>query len=423
MNGYMFYHLMIGIFIVFSAFFSATETSILSARRLAIETLSSRGSKRASRSLYILDHVEEAIGMVLIGNNIVNISSTAFITYILTMAYNLNDTYLIAATILQTILFLFVCEIIPKLFSKSYAESFLLFFSLLILFFMRFLGPVSRVSLYFTEHLKRRFSIDSTQTGFLDTREDIATFFSIGHKEGIIDSDNRSYVSEFLSFRDSQAYEIMIPFADVVSVEAGTSIRELVSLFESSKFSRIPVYEGKKENITGYVYYRDILKGGVKSITGIIHNPVFIPETKNILDIYNDMSRYKIPLVFVINEYGDITGFITFEDIAEEIVGDINTSDHPGEDSIVMISERKYSLSGRLDIDYFIRFFGIDIRKRHFETLAGFLMSLNGAIPDRGDHIQYEGYEFIIEETGVRTIEKITMVLPASKKKKVSAQA
>lgn len=416
----MFYHVMIGIFIAFSAFFSATETSLISARRLSIETLGSKGHKGAKRSLYILDHVEEAVGMVLIGNNIVNVSSAAFITYILTIAYKLSDSYLITATIVQTIFFLFVCEIIPKLFSKSKAESFLMFFSFPIIFFMKVLGPISKVSLYFTEFLKRKFNITSTQTGFLNSREDIATFFSIGHKEGIIDSDNRSYVSEFLSFRDSQAYEIMIPFADVLSIEAESSIRELVAMIEGSKFSRIPVYENKKENITGFVYYRDILKSGVKHISDILNKPVFIPETRNIFDIYNDMSKRKIPLVFVVNEYGDTTGFITFEDIAEEIVGDINTSDHPGEDSIVMITDRRFMLSGRLDIDYFTRYFGIDLRKRHFETLAGFLMSINGNIPEKGDHIQYEGYEFIVEETGTRTIEKVMMLLPATKKKKIS---
>jgi len=420
MDSYLFYHIMISVCIVFSAFFSATETALLSSRRLSIETLVHRGHKGAVRSLYILDHVEIAISMVLIGNNIFNISSAAFITYVLTMAYNLNDTYLIIATIIQTVFFLFVCEIIPKLFSKSKAESFLISFSLLLIIFMKILGPAAKTFLSFTEFLKRRLNIKTPGSGFLDSREDIATFFSIGHKDGIIDSDNRSYVSEFLSFRDSQAYEIMIPFADVVSIDVDSSIKDLVTLIEKSKFSRIPVYENSRNNITGYVYYRDLLKGGVGQIRDILISPVFIPETRNIFDIYNDMSRRKIPLVFVVNEYGETSGFITFEDIAEEIVGDIDTSDHPGEDTIVMITERKYQLSGRLDIDYFIRYFGIDIRKRHFETLAGFLMSINGIIPEKGDHIQYEGYEFIVEETCTRTIEKVTMILPAKKKKKIS---
>jgi len=163
-----------------------------------------------------------------------------------------------------------------------------------------------------------------------------------------------------------------------------------------------------------------LLKGGVSKIRDILIDPVFIPETRNIFDIYNDMSRRNIPLVFVVNEYGDTTGFITFEDIAEEIVGDIDTSDHPGEDTIVMITDRKYQLSGRLDIDYFIRYFGIDIRKRHFETLAGFLMSIDGIIPEKGDRIHYEGCEFIVEEMSNRTIERVTMILPPAKKKKIS---
>ena len=408
---------MIGVFIIFSAFLSAIETALISARRLTIETLGSRGDRGAQRCIFILDHVEEAIGMVLIGNNIVNISATAFITYILTMAYHLGDSHLLIATVIQTLFFLFACEIIPKLFSKSKAESFLITFSMPVIVLMKLLSPLVRLSLLFTGFLKRKFNIDTAQAGFLTSREDIATFFSIGHRDGIIDSENRFYVSEFLSFRDSQAYEVMIPFADVVSIEAGSSLRELVSLIEKSKFSRIPVYENRKDNITGYVYYKDILKDDVEAISDILNKPVFIPETKNIFDIYNDMMKRKIPLLFVVNEYGDITGFITFEDIAEEIVGDIDTSDHPGEESIVMISERKYTLRGRLDIDYFIRYFGIDIRKRHFETLAGFLMSVSGGIPSRGEHIHYEGYDFIIEEAASHTIEKVTMIIPASKKK------
>jgi len=420
MDGYLFYHIMISVCIVFSAFFSATETALLSSRRLAIETLAHRGRKGAARSLYILDHAQTAISMVLIGNNIVNVSSAAFITYVLTTAYNLNDTYLIIATIIQTIFFLLVCEIMPKLFSKSKAESFLINFSLMIVFFMKVLGPPARMFLSFAEFLKHRFNIKSSGSRFLNSREDIATFFSIGHKDGIIDSDNRSYISELLSFRDSQAYEIMIPFVDVVSIDVDSSIKDLVTLIEKTKFSKIPVYEESSNNIIGYVYYRDLLKGGVSKIRDILIDPVFIPETRNIFDIYNDMSRRNIPLVFVVNEYGDTTGFITFEDIAEEIVGDIDTSDHPGEDTIVMITDRKYQLSGRLDIDYFIRYFGIDIRKRHFETLAGFLMSIDGIIPEKGDRIHYEGCEFIVEEMSNRTIERVTMILPPAKKKKIS---
>lgn len=417
MQDFIPYYFITGLCMLFSVFFSGIETAIISARRLTIETLNNKGNKGAHRGIYILDHVEEAIGMVLIGNNIVNISASAFITYILTKGYMLNDTGIIIATVIETIVLLLFCEIVPKIISKSNSESFLIFFSFPIILLMRVLKPLVIVSLSFTEFIKKRFDMDSKKTGLLNSREDIATYFSIGHKEGIIDLDNKFYVSEILSFRETQVYEVMIPFQDAVVIEIESPIRELVSLVEKTKFSRIPVYRDIKENVCGYVYYRDIFKGNVKTVSEILHKPVFIPETKNIFELYIDMTRRRIPMVFAVNEYGDTSGFLTVEDIAEEIVGDIDTADHSVEDSIIKINDRKYSLSGRLDIDYFIRYFNIDIRKKHFETLAGFLISLNGDIPSKGDHIRYEDCEFIIDEISQRRIEKVQLILPRGKKK------
>jgi len=282
---------------------------------------------------------------------------------------------------------------------------------------MALFRPLVKLSLAFTGLVKRLFNVESKKTGFINSREDITTFFSIGHKEGIIDIENQYYVSEILSFKETQAYEVMIPFSSVVSIDVNSPVKELVGLIERTKFSRIPIYSGKKENITGYVYYRDILKGDVERISDLVIPPVFIPETKNIFELYNEMSKRKSPMLFVVNEYGEISGFLTFEDIAEEIVGEIDTSDHPAEEVIVKLTERKYLLNGSLDIDYFTRFFGIDIMKGHFETLAGFLISVNGEIPSRGDHIRFNNYEFIIEEEGTRTIAKALMILPPRRKK------
>lgn len=128
------------------------------------------------------------------------------------------------------------------------------------------------------------------------------------------------------------------------------------------------------------------------------------------------MQKEKIPLLFVVDEYGNTSGMLTFEDIAEEIVGEIQTDDHPSEKIITKLSEKKFLLSGRLDIDYFQRYFDIEINKRHFETLGGFIMSLRGDIPEKGDRIRFKEYEFIIDEMGQRTIEKVMFILPKNQK-------
>jgi CBS domain containing-hemolysin-like protein len=246
----------------------------------------------------------------------------------------------------------------------------------------------------------------------IGSRDDIAAIISIGKKEGIIDEDENIYLSEILSFKNAQAFEIMIPTVDIISVDINDSYKNIISVIERTRFSKLPVYKNREDNFVGYIYYRDILKNPHRKIEDIIIEPVFIPETKSILDFYNMMHEDRIPLIFVVDEYGNTTGMITFEDIAEEIVGEIQTGDHPSEEHITRISGKRYLLSGRLDIDYFQRYFNIEVKKLHFETLGGFIMSLTGDIPDKGDHIKYRENEFIIEEVGVRTIEKVLLIRP-----------
>ncbi len=416
MSEFFIYQLVIIFFTAASAFFSSIETAIISSRRISIETLSKRGDKSAIRSLYILDNLEDAIGMVLIGNNISNIAATAFITYVVTKVFAYNDTQLLMVTIVQTMFFLLFCEIGPKVVSKGNAETFLRWFSIPILFLMKFFNPLIRLALFFSETITGMFNIESGEVSPIKSRDDIATFISIGRKEGIIDEEKNIYLSEILSFKNAHAYEIMIPAVDIISVDINESYKNIIAVIEKTRFSRLPVYKTKDDNFIGYIYYRDLLKNPNSKIDDIIIEPVFIPETKNVFEIYNKMQKERNPLLFVIDEYGNTSGMLTFEDIAEEIVGEIQTDDHPSEKIITKITEKKYLLSGRLDIDYFQRYFNIAINKRHFETLGGFIMSLKGDIPVKGDHIKFREYEFIIEETGLRTVEKVLFILPRNVK-------
>lgn len=397
-------------------FFSALETAIVSSRRIALETLSLSGKKSAKNSLKILDNMEKALSMVLIGNNIANICATAFITFIVTKAMQFNDTELLAVTLLQTVFFLIFCEITPKIVSKAKAENFLMFLSIPALVLIWIMTPLINFSLFISELITGRMHISRSAKDPVNTRDDIDTLFQIGHKEGAIDEESQEYVREILSFKNTLAYEVMTPAIDIVSLEINDSIKEAVNLIARTKFSRIPVYEENEDEFIGYIHYRDIIVSKPESIKEILIKPAFIPETKNIFEIFKDMHKNRAPLLFVTDEYGDITGLLTFEDIAEEIVGDIQTNDHPAEKFISRISDRKYILSGRMDIDYFQRYFSIPVQKRHFETLAGFIISLAGKIPETGDRIRYGDYDFIIEEIKGRFVDKIQLILPPRKK-------
>ncbi len=397
--------------ILLSAFFSGTETSLVSTRRTRMELYRKNGSKAAGRALYILDNMEDAIGMVLIGNNIANIAATAFIVYLFSRAYAWNNTELMGVTVVQTIIFLIFCEVSPKIIARSLAGSYLMFFSYPVIMLMTAMKPIIGISLVFTRLVRRAVGSTDGHQPLVTTREEIDILFRIGEEEGIIDEEDQEFVSEILSFRELTAIEVMTPTIDIVSVEQKGSLRQLVEVFVQSKFTRIPVYEDRVDNITGYVFYRDVLTNwDAESISELVYAPVYVPATKNIAGLFQEMQEENLPMVFVVNEHGAVIGMVTHEDIAEEVVGEIEAHEDSAEDLIVKIKKDRYLVSGSIDIEYFMKKFPLVIEKKGFETVAGFITSLMGKIPREGERVEYGNYTFIIDEATPRSVERMVIV-------------
>ena len=408
---YLYYEAVIFILIIFSAFFSGIETALISASPIKLSSIKGNGRRRAERALKIIRRIEDALGTTLIGNNISNIAATAFITFIATKAFLMNESELLIVTSVQTVIFLLTCEIVPKIIARSRAESFLMLFSLPISILITFSKPAVRVSLLFANTLRNLFNFESSHYSQIHSKDEIDILFRIGEREGVIDKNHQDFVSEFLSFHQITANEVMVPTIDIVSIEKKKGIHQLVKLIDKTRFSRIPVYEDRVDNIIGFIFFRDLLeKKEIQSIDDILQKPYYIPETKKIFELFQEMQEKKIPLVFVVNEYGGVEGIVTPEDIAEEIVGEIQTRDHPDEELIKKLSKNRYLLSGSLDIDFFQKRFGIDIEKRGFETLAGYITYMLGRIPKKGDEASFEKYKFLIEEATAKSVEKVILV-------------
>lgn len=413
------YEILILIFIALSAIFSGTETSLISANRIKLKALSEKGNQRADRVLDIIDNTENALGTILIGNNLANVAATAFIVFVLTKTFLLNETKLLIITIIQTIIFLIFCEILPKTIARSKAESYLLLFSYPISMLMLILRPIIKIALFFSKKIKAILNLESIKYPIISSRDEIGTLFKLGESEGIIDEDHRHFVSEILSFREVTANEVMTPTIDIISTEKKQSIRYLAKLIEKTRFSRIPIYEDRVDNIIGYVHYRDLLKNNkIKKIDEVIKKPYFVPATKMIYELFMEMQKSETPIVFVVNEFGAVEGLITYEDIAEEIVGEIQTRDHPDEELIKKINDKKYILCGSLDIDFFQRKFGLSIEKKRFETVAGFITYKLGKIPKKGDQIEYEDYTFIVDAATDRSVESVILKKTIKRKKR-----
>jgi len=419
---YQVYIILIGVMMFLSFFFSGTETALLTSNRFYLESLSKTGNRRAKLSLRIVDNIEDTMGMILIGNNIVNISSTAFITYIATTAFMLQELGMLVVTAVQTILFLIICEVTPKVVARARAETFLMFFSYPIKILLVIMKPTIKFSLLFTKVLKSLLGVTESERSSIRSREEIDILFKIGEEDGVINVEHHEYVSEILSFRGMTAREIMTPTIDIVSIDVDAGMRELADLIVRTRFSRIPVYSGRVDNLVGYVFYRDILKHrSAKKIPDIMNKVHYVPATKRIVELYNEMVENLVPMVFIVDEHGAVVGMVTHEDIAEEVVGEIQTRDQSEEELVVELGRGKFLLSGKMDIEYFMRSFNIHIDKKGFETLAGFIEYRLGRIPKKGDRLDHEKYTFIIDEATDRSIEKV-IVQTMKKKKKVSGR-
>jgi CBS domain containing-hemolysin-like protein len=399
---------------VLSAFFSGTETALVSASRIHLASRADSGDRASRRAVSLLDKAEDVLGMILIGNNLANIAATSFLTFIATRSFLLGERELLIVTAVQTIVFLVFCEITPKLVARGFSDAYLRNFSGVIGFFIMVFKPATLVSSFLTGKVKALLGVEGSVNAPVQSRDEIDTLFQIGGEAGIIDEHNRLFVSEILSFKELMAREVMTPIVEMESIEAGDSMRNLVLMIGRTGFSRIPMYRERVDNIIGYIFYRDLLEhereqGGGR-VEDYVEPAIYVPETRNLYELYIEMQERHLPLVFVVNEYGGVVGMITHEDIAEEVVGEIQTRDH-SEELVIRINDNRYQLEGTLALDYLKRKFGISLEGRNYDTIAGYMLYRLGRIPRKGEKVRTRRATFTVDEADERGIQKVIMQL------------
>ncbi|HRX16349.1 MAG TPA: hemolysin family protein [Spirochaetota bacterium] len=392
-----------------SAFFSGSETIIISANRYTLEEIKLRDGWGATGALYILDNMEKALSMILIANNIANIGATAFIAYIATKYYKAGESTLLIITVIQTLIFLLFCEIIPKIFSRSNANFLIRLFSGPLVILIIIFSPIVKVIILFTSTLKKVLRIGESVDARVQARNEIETMFQMGEAAGILEENHRMYVDEIMSLHKIRVSQVMTPTIDIISVEEKQSLRSVIKYIEKTKYSRIPVYRDRVDNITGYIYYKDLYNdySADTPVFKVMRPAVYVPGTKSIYSLLKEMRQNNKHMIFVINEYGGVEGLTTREDIAEEIVGEIQNTEHISEEIVVKQVNGTYIVKGNIDIDYFCRLLNITIPDKGFETVAGFLNYKLDRIPAVGDQLLYKNHLFTVEEALPTTVTRV----------------
>ncbi len=402
------YYIIIAAFILLAGYFSGTETAIISTSKLKLKTIINNSkAKKAKRVLALIENPDKVLSSLLVGTNLCVVSAASLSSMLFIRKYGESGEYY--STFVLTIIILIFGEILPKAVFRKISIPILIntigFLEITTYLFTPFVNVI--VKIVRTIPIFKKIKKDKAEI-FL-TREDLKTIFSITAKKGVIKEFDKKILYSVFDFGVTYAREIMVPLVDIVLISKNKKVIDVVKLSEKVGFSKIPVFEKQVYNIIGYINVNDLFKAkSSETLNKYIHKAYYVPETKKIDELFVEMNNKHLPIVFIVDEYGGVSGLITLEDIVEEIVGEIeDETNYREEESIKIAGKNEWLVSGGLDIDDLYEEIGLKLPKSGFETVAGFIEYHLGKIPKRNELFIYNNYQFKVIERTDRSIEKV----------------
>lgn len=397
------------ILISLSAFFSCSETALTTVNKIRVRALIEEGNKRAITLGKVIENSGKMLGAILIGNNIVNISSSSIATV---LAIDLlGDTGAGVATGIITLLILIFGEITPKTFATLNAEKISLHVASIIYFLMWLLTPVIFIVNKLSLGVLKLLRVDPDNKGTTITETELRTIVDVGHEEGIIESEERRIINNVFDFGDTRARDIMVPRIDMVFVSIDSTYQELLDIFEEYRYTRIPVYEESTDNVIGIINIKDILlfkHDKNFSVRDYLREAYFTYESKRLSELLLEMRKTSVNISIVLDEYGVTAGLITLEDLLEEIVGEIRDEyDGDEEEIFKAISETEYRADGLIKLGDLNDLLESDFSSEDYDSLGGYIMEKLDRLPEEGDTITAEGFELKVEALDKNRIQTV----------------
>jgi putative hemolysin len=386
--------LITAILLLFMAFFAGSETAFVSTNRFKLHNLKKRGWKSARIASFLIDKPDRLFATTLVGTNLALILSSNLIARYYSQVFGAPRPFLSLLTI--TVVSLILCEVLPKNLALIRNLQWALFSSLPLFIFYILFFPIGKVFSFLTKIIIRLMGIPHTGIiGSLFKKKEDVKFFISTHLESHYSQDESRYFEDTLDFGEKRLSDVMVPLVDVLAVPHTSKVRDCVRFVAEHHRYSIPVYRGRIDNIVGLLTARDLLDVDRNlQVSSIMHEPIFIPESKNISELYREAYEKGFSTVFAVDEYGGITGLSTNYDIGEEIVGRIDTIKE--ESILVQVKENEYLCDGDAEIDDLERLLDLDVDHEDFTTLNGLFIHELGKIPEKGDTLSVQGYRFVV---------------------------
>ena len=399
--------------IMCSAFFSASETAFSTVNTIRLRNMAEEKVKGARRALYISEHFEKVLSTILVGNNLVNIASTT-ICAVLFGKFILNPTLAnVMNTVVMTIIILICGEITPKAFAKMAPEKFTIKFSGIMHVIILILWPISTPFYFLQRTFTKRARIADEPT---ITEEELESIIDTMEEEGVIDENNADIIQNAIKLADITAYDIMTPRVDMVCASVADEIENVKKLFIESNYSRLPIYDGTRDNIVGIINQKDffaaLLQNKQVKLKQVMKQPVFVPENMKVDDLIRTMQKNKFHMTIVVDEHGGTSGIATMEDCLEYMVGEIY-DEHDEVDVAPMIEKQEdgtYVLNADVTLEELFEVLEIEhLPKTDYTTLSGFLFEISENMLEEGSEIIFKTIDDVIDKEGMLISKPIEM--------------
>ena len=317
-------------FLLCSGYFAACETAYTGVSKVRLRTLADKGNRRAVKALWICDRFDKTLTTILIGNNIFHAACASLSALLVLRQF--SEEYVTYGTLITTVIVYLFAEMLPKSLAKARSEEIALFFASSLQLFIRLLTPVSALFSVISRVLSRFFASEDSGTV---TEEDLVNIIETIEDEGVLSPEKQALVNSAMEFREKLAEDIMIPIELVDVVSSSTPLKQLADTLRELSYSRVPVYEGKRENIVGILPVNAFLSAYVSGTPIVLRKMLLKPYVFNqkaeISALLQRMRLNKLHMVFICDDSRKKVGLITMEDLLEELVGDIRDESDAGE--------------------------------------------------------------------------------------------
>lgn len=401
------------VLVLLSGFFSATETAYSCVNRIKLKTHIAQGKRNAKAVYKFADEgYDKLVTAILVGNNIVNLTASALGTVLFTsLLVNSPNADLAPtlSTIALTVVVLLFGEITPKYLASVYPEKFCYFFYPIMQIFYWILIPVCKIFDLYKAGLKKIFKLSKDETV---TDEELLYLVEEAEESGTLKEDESELVRSALEFDDLKVEDILVPRVDVCAIEQNSTMEEIREAFQSTGYSRLPVYKDTIDNVVGLIHERDFFVGylnGEKDISRVVQDIVFTTEYTRISALLKQLQKKKIHMAAVSDEYGGLVGIVTLEDILEELVGEIWDEHDEEEVHYGKISDDEYWMDGKCSLEEFFDIYELETYGEEFDsnTIGGWATEQYGAIPPIGEVLRFKDIEIKIVKATQQKVLKI----------------